>query len=111
MGAIRSRNESPVHCLIRRLTPPTPAGEVTTMDEWPVLLKVSEVAALLRVSRNLVYELIAQGELPVIRLGRVIRVPRDALERWIDREAATNVPNETDHAGALYSPNRMKPVT
>ncbi len=74
------------------------------MDEWPVLLKVSEVAAILRVSRNLVYELIAEGELPVIRLGRVIRVPRDALERWIEREVDSAVAAEGDHSGAVYLP-------
>jgi len=53
------------------------------------LLTIPEVASRLRISRNLAYELAARGELPHIRLGRVIRVPRDALEDWI---AASTVP-------------------
>lgn len=52
-----------------------------------LLLKVSEAARLLRISRNLAYELIARGELPAVRLGRVIRVPRHSLEDWIARQS------------------------
>ena len=52
-----------------------------------LLLKVPEVARLLRISRNLAYELVARGELPSVRLGRVIRVPRQALEAWIARQS------------------------
>lgn len=47
------------------------------------LLTVPEAARLLRISRNLTYELIAQHQLPSIRFGCVIRVPRRALETWI----------------------------
>ena len=49
-----------------------------------MLLTVSETAGLLRISRNLAYELVTRGEIPAIRLGRVIRVPRAALEQWIE---------------------------
>ena len=49
----------------------------------PFLLTVPEVAALLRISRNSAYELIARNALPSVRLGRTIRVPRHALEAWI----------------------------
>jgi excisionase family DNA binding protein len=52
-----------------------------------LLLTVPEAARLLRISRNLAYELVAKGELPAVRLGRVIRVPRRSLEDWITRNA------------------------
>lgn len=52
------------------------------MDQ-PLLLTVREAAALLRISRNSTYELIARNELPSVRLGRTIRVPRHALEAWL----------------------------
>ncbi len=51
------------------------------------MMTVLEVAAYLRISRDLAYELIARGELPHLRLGRVIRVPRFGLEQWIARTA------------------------
>ena len=46
-------------------------------------LTVPEVAALLRISRNHAYELVAQGALPSIRLGKRIRISRDLLDQWI----------------------------
>ena len=46
-------------------------------------LTVPEVAGLLRISRNLAYELLAQGELPSFRLGSRIRIPRDRLSNWL----------------------------
>lgn len=53
----------------------------------PDLLTVPEAAQLLRISRNLAYELVAQHQLPCVRLGRTIRIPRDSLERWIRERA------------------------
>jgi excisionase family DNA binding protein len=53
-----------------------------------LLLKVSEAARILRISRNLTYELIARGEIPCVRFGRVIRVPRQGLEQWIERQSS-----------------------
>jgi hypothetical protein len=30
------------------------------------------------------FEMLARGELPVFRIGRVVRIPRRELERWVD---------------------------
>ncbi len=57
-----------------------------------LLLTVREAAELLRISRNLAYELVAQRRLPHVRLGRVIRIPRHALETWINKEAGLPEP-------------------
>jgi excisionase family DNA binding protein len=54
------------------------------------LLTVPEAAKLLRISRNLAYELVARHEIPAIRLGRVIRVPKQGLEEWLDRQVDGN---------------------
>ncbi len=51
------------------------------------LLTVPEAARLLRISRNLAYELVRQNSLPHVRLGRRILIPRRGLENWIEREA------------------------
>lgn len=47
------------------------------------LLRVEEVARLLGIGRSKAYELVATGDLPALRIGRLIRVPRHALDRWI----------------------------
>lgn len=44
-------------------------------------LSVPEVARILGVSRNAAYEAAARGELPTVRLGKRILVPRDAFFR------------------------------
>lgn len=53
----------------------------------PVLMTPRELGQLLRLGRNKTYELLASGELPIIRFGRAIRVPRTAVLTWIDRVA------------------------
>jgi hypothetical protein len=36
-------------------------------------------------SRNAAYDAAARGDIPVIRIGRLLRVPLRALERMLDR--------------------------
>jgi excisionase family DNA binding protein len=50
-----------------------------TLDELPLLLTVEEAAQVMRVSRNGAYNAVAEGTVPSIRIGRTIRIPRDAL--------------------------------
>jgi excisionase family DNA binding protein len=48
-----------------------------------LLLKPNEVAETLRIGRSKVYSMLATGELPSIRVGHCIRVPKASLEKWI----------------------------
>jgi excisionase family DNA binding protein len=66
----------------------------------PRLLKAGQVAQLLGLGRSTVFALLAAGELPVIRIGRSVRVPRVALDRWID-ELTHHVANQGDVRGPL----------
>jgi len=50
----------------------------------PLLLHVTEAARLLGCSRSKAYELVATESIPTVRLGRSVRVPRRALEAWIE---------------------------
>ena len=49
-----------------------------------MLLTVSEVATLLKVNRNFVYNLIKNGELEAVRIGS-IKVREEALNRYIEK--------------------------
>ena len=53
----------------------------------PAVYTVREVAALLRKQPNQVYEAIARGELPALRLGRSILIPRVPFERLLEGNA------------------------
>jgi excisionase family DNA binding protein len=48
-------------------------------------LSVEEAGALLGISRDLAYDLVARRQLPSIRLGRRLVVPRRALEDALSR--------------------------
>jgi excisionase family DNA binding protein len=48
----------------------------------PDVLKIPEVAADLRVDRKTVYGLIRVGGLRALRMGRTLRVTRQALEEF-----------------------------
>ncbi len=56
------------------------------MEAECLTLTVEEAAGLLGISRNLAYELVARKELPSVRLGRRLVVPRQALVRLLDGE-------------------------
>lgn len=47
------------------------------------LYTVTEVAKLLKVNRNFVYDLIRKGELEAVRIGS-IKVRKDAVERYVE---------------------------
>lgn len=53
-------------------------------ESKPLLLTVREAAKLLRVGKGTAYELAAEGLIPVLRVGRRILIPREALVRWIE---------------------------
>lgn len=91
------RHHRPGHCesrpvhppRLRELPPPTarpgqPASaagqdlaELVAGDR--LTLSVGEAGALLGISRALAYELVTRGELPSVRLGRRVVVPKVAL--------------------------------
>lgn len=62
-------------------------------EHLPEVLTVEEAAAVLRISRNSAYTLArlwretgGRRGLPVVELGRSLRVPRSALERLLAGE-------------------------
>ncbi|MCA1399347.1 helix-turn-helix domain-containing protein [Bradyrhizobium sp. BRP56] len=61
------------------------------MSNDVLVLTVPEAGKLLGLNRNRAYLAAARGELPTIRIGRLLRVPKAALERMLecaDTEAA-----------------------
>jgi excisionase family DNA binding protein len=51
----------------------------------PLLLSIPEAAAVLRLSRTKVYQLIDVEGLPIVRFGRAVRVPCASLQQWIEQ--------------------------
>jgi len=57
-----------------------------------LLLTVSEAADALGICRSVVYELMAAGELPNIKIGRARRIQINMLETFIARRLGGELP-------------------
>jgi excisionase family DNA binding protein len=51
--------------------------------DLPDVATIEEAAGVLRIGRTAAYDAARRGDLPVIRIGRTLRVPRHALERML----------------------------
>ena len=60
-------------------------------DSEPILLTIVEAARMLRIGRTLTYELIANGQLEVVHIGRAARVPVDAVHAFVAARRAQHV--------------------
>ncbi len=58
-----------------------------SFDELPLVLKVEDLMPILGIGRNTAYELVRCGQIRSIRVGRKIRVPRDAVAEFIGGKA------------------------
>lgn len=54
----------------------------------PLLLTIPQAAAVLAVGRTTLYELISDGQLDVVHIGRSCRVPADAIREFVDARRA-----------------------
>lgn len=61
------------------------------------VLSVSEAADALGISASHAYRLVRRGELPSVRLGRRLVVPRVAIERALATAVAGAVDHQTPH--------------
>ena len=48
-----------------------------------ILIKVSDAARMLSVSKSKLYELINEGTVPAIRVGQSLRIPLEWLHKWV----------------------------
>ena len=59
-------------------------NQTTTFASWR-LLKVQEVAEVLNVSRSFAYFLLQSGGIPVVKMGRAVRVRPQDLQNYIEQ--------------------------
>ena len=54
-----------------------------SLDTLPLTLTVAEAGEVLRIGRSSTYALVCCGRLRSIRVGKMIRVPRDAIVEFL----------------------------
>lgn len=70
-----------------RMRPFGDSEEITQLDTDAVLT-VDDVAALLKVGRNVIYDSAGRGEIPHRRIGNRLRFSKAALLRWLGGDDA-----------------------
>lgn len=61
-----------------------------------MLLRIDDVAHLMSIGRTKVREMVATGEIASVRVGRCLRIPREALLAWLI--AASTMTNTSHRA-------------
>jgi hypothetical protein len=56
----------------------------TKINEYPVVLDVSHIQAILGMGRRQAYELANSGQFHVVRVGKRIKISRDVFFRWLN---------------------------
>ena len=55
-----------------------------SLDDLPVTLCVEELMPILGIGRNTAYALVRSGRLRSIRVGRQVRIPKNALIEFLE---------------------------
>ena len=53
------------------------------LNDLPMTLQVEDLMPILGIGRNTAYELIRSGQIRSVRIGRQIRIPREALLEFL----------------------------
>ena len=53
------------------------------LNDLPRILRVEDLMPLLGIGRNTAYQLIRSGQIRSVRIGRQIRIPREALLEFL----------------------------
>ena len=59
------------------------SSDYRSIDDLPLTLRVEELMPILGIGRNTAYELVRSGKIRSIRIGRQLRIPKDALVAYL----------------------------
>ena len=62
------------------------ASKYRSYDELPLTLRVEDLTSILDIGRNTAYELVRCGTIRSIRIGKQLRIPKDALVEYLSSE-------------------------
>ena len=60
------------------------AYNYVSYSDIPLIMTVEDLMPILLIGRNTAYELVRSGEIKSIRIGRQIRITRDALIEFLE---------------------------
>ena len=66
-----------------RRTNPQPVPQAMSLQDHPLVMTPAEAAEALGIGKNSIYALLRLGALRSIRVGKLIKIPRAALEEYL----------------------------
>ena len=63
------------------------------LSDYPELMLRSEVSEYLRCTERTVQNLVKRGELNACKVGSCVRIPRNEVERFLDKAACAETSN------------------
>lgn len=60
------------------------------MELYPDVLTVTDIQRILRIGRTKAYHLVNSGQIPSIRIGNVIRIPKVRLLEFMNQSGYNN---------------------
>jgi excisionase family DNA binding protein len=116
-AAVRDLLKSVLREVIREVLPPpqppTPSQNNPRSDaEDKMLLTGRETAKVLGISARTLFKLTANGELPCVKLERLVRYNRDTLREWIEqKESAAKTKRAQRVAPAISNKQKDSPAS
>ena len=59
-------------------------SKYTSIEELPISLRVEDLMPILDIGRNTAYELVRTGQIRSIKVGRQLRIPRNAVIEFLN---------------------------
>ena len=59
------------------------ATKFRSLDDLPLVLRVEDLMPVLDIGRNAAYELVRSGQIRSVRVGRKLRIPKQAVEDFL----------------------------
>lgn len=56
-----------------------------SFGELPLTLRVEDLMPILGIGRNTAYELVRSGQIRSIRIGRQLRIPKEAVQEYLSQ--------------------------
>ena len=63
----------------------TGTAVMAMFNEYGDVLTVKEVCTILRISRNMAYELVREGKIRCVKVGNRYRIPKTEIVRFLER--------------------------
>lgn len=60
-------------------------NRITTLDDMPFILNITDIAKILNISNAQTYKLVKTDGFPLMKIGNKFAIPKSAFEQWLNK--------------------------